>query len=107
MVEVVHITDDREAGLRLQREWQAAQLAIPLVILESPYRATADALVRYLDYLTRDRDRRTVVTVVLPETLPTRWWHPLLRNYLTWRLKWELLFRPGIAVLSVPLLVPD
>jgi hypothetical protein len=44
---------------------------------------------------------------LLPETLPTRWWHPLLRNYLACRLKWTLLFRPGISVLSVPYYAQD
>jgi len=107
IVEAVHITDDRERGEQLQRRWQHIGLTVPLVILESPYRATAEALLRYLDYLLRDPDRRTVVTVVIPETLPTRWWHPLLRNYFAWRLKWSLLFRPGVTVLSVPLLIPD
>lgn len=62
---------------------------------------------RYLDVVERREPGRTVTTIVLPETLPTRWWHPLLRNFLAWRLKWALLFRPHAAVLSVPLLVPD
>jgi hypothetical protein len=103
----VHITDNREDGVQLQREWHQTQLTIPLVVLESPYRATTDALLRYLDYLAREQEGRTLLTVVLSETLPTRWWHPFLRNYLAWRLKWALLFRPGVTVLSVPLLVRD
>jgi hypothetical protein len=83
------------------------RLGLPLVILESPYRETADALIRYIDLLQRTDRSRTVVTVVLPETLPTRWWHPLFRNYLTWRLKWSLLFRPRTSVLSVPYEIAD
>jgi hypothetical protein len=42
------------------------------------------------------------MTVILPELLPTRWWHPLLHNYFAWRLKWVLMFRPRTAVTSVP-----
>jgi len=42
-----------------------------------------------------------------PETLPTRWWHPLLRNYLAWRLKWALLFRPRTSVVGIPYEVAD
>lgn len=103
----VHVTDDRQTATRLRQEWNAMCLGVPLVILESPYRETADALIRYIDVLQREEGSRTVVTVVLPETLPTRWWHPLLRNYLTWRLKWALLFRPGTSVLSVPYEIAD
>jgi len=99
---VVHATDDRKTARQLKREWDEMHLGVPLVILESPYRETGEALIRYIDLLQRTEGRRTVVTVVLPETLPTRWWHPLLRNYLTWRLKWALLFRPRTSVLSVP-----
>jgi amino acid transporter len=98
----VHVTDDRKTAAQLRSEWDSMRLGAPLVILESPYRETAEALIRYIDLLQRTEGGRTVVTVVLPETLPTRWWHPLLRNYLTWRLKWALLFRPMTSVLSVP-----
>ena len=77
------------------------------MVLESPYRATAEALLRYLDLVDRRAGGTVAVTVVLPETLPTRRWHPLLRNYLAWRLKWALLFRERTAVLSVPLRIDD
>jgi amino acid transporter len=106
-IEAVHVTDDRQAGQRLQQQWHELGLPIELAILESPYRATADAIMRYVDYLERETGRRTMVTIVIPETLPTRWWHPLVRNYLAWRLKWSLPFRPGVSVLSVPLLLGD
>jgi amino acid permease-like protein len=103
----VHVTDDRQAGLRVLAEWKALQVGVPMVILESPYRETAEALLRYIDVLQVERGPDLTVIVVLPETLPTRWWHPLLHNYLAWRLKWALLFRPGASVLSVPYFVRD
>ena len=82
-VAAVHVTDDRKAAAQLQTNWNATHLGIPLVVLESPYRETAEALIRYIDFLQSTGGPRTVVTVVLPETMPVRWWHPLLRNYLT------------------------
>jgi amino acid transporter len=107
VVQAVHVTDDRDAGERLRQDWTTLQLDVPLVVLESPYRATTEALLAYLALLEQLGPERTTVTVVLPETLPFRWWHPLLRNYLAWRLKWALLFRPNTVVVSVPLRVPD
>jgi hypothetical protein len=106
-IEAVHVTDDQQRGARVLAEWNAMRLGVPMVVLETPYRATAEALLRYIDLLQHEHGAGTAVTVVLPETLPTRWWHPLLRNYLAWRLKWALLFRPGTSVLSVPYVVRD
>jgi hypothetical protein len=42
------------------------------------------------------------VTVILPESVPARWWHNLLHNQTSLLLKGALLFRPGIIVTSVP-----
>jgi hypothetical protein len=86
----------------LRREWERLQTGIPLVILESPIRAHVGPLLRYLDYVQKPQDPHCLVTVILPELLPTRWWHPLLHNYFAWRLKWVLLFRPQTAVTSLP-----
>ena len=78
-----------------------------MVVLESPFRETAEALLRYIDLLQSECGPQLTVLVVLPETLPTRWWHPFVRNYLAWRLKWALPFRPGTSVLSVPYFAQD
>jgi hypothetical protein len=48
-----------------------------------------------------------MVTVILPEVQPTRWWHPLVHNYFALRLKWILLFRPRTVVASVPYEIHD
>jgi amino acid transporter len=106
-IEAVHVTDDVSAGQRLRAQWDAIESDVPMVLLDSPYRATASALVRYLDAIQKRDERHTFVTIVLPEVLPTRWWHPFLENYLAWRLKWILLFRPRTAVVSVPYAVGE
>lgn len=45
-----------------------------------------------LDFVERS-EAECFITVIVPEVLPTRWWHPLVHNYFAWRLKWILLFR--------------
>jgi amino acid transporter len=102
-VEAVYVTDDLARGEQLRHDWEAFGVDVPLVILDSPIRSYAGALVRYLDFIERrDEPRDWFVTVILPELEPTRWWHPLLHNYFSWRLKWMLLFRPHTVVTSVP-----
>jgi hypothetical protein len=80
---------------------------VPLVVLESPNRAAAEALQDYIDYLRSESPGRIMVMVALAETVATRWWHPLVRNYFASGLKFALLGRPGVTVLSVPLAVRD
>jgi hypothetical protein len=106
-IEAVHVTDDWQHGQQLRAEWDALETGIPLVILESPIRAHSGALVRYLDFIQKHQDPQCYVTVVLPELLPTRWWHPMLHNYFAWKLKWVMLFRHHTAVTSVPYEVKD
>src|SRR6266851_5099890 len=89
-------------GEELRHDWDAAQVGVPLVILDSPVRSFDGALLRYLDFVQKREDPHCFLTVILPELLPTRWWHPLVHNYFAWRLKWVLMFRPRTAVTSVP-----
>jgi amino acid transporter len=106
-VEAVYVTDDRSSGEELRRRWDSLRTGVPMIILDSPYRATDSALLKYLSMVQKREPPHTFITVMLPEILPTRWWHPFVHNYFTWRLKWLLLFRPATAVTSVPYTVRD
>jgi hypothetical protein len=107
-IEGVYVTDNKADGDRLRDQWQRMHIGVPLVVLESPVRSYSRALLRYLDLIEGGSDNRhVVVTVVLPEVLPTRWWHPLVHNYFAWSMKWTLLFRPNTTVTSVPYEVRD
>jgi hypothetical protein len=106
-IEAVYVTDDRSAGEGLRHQWDRLQTGVPMIILDSPYRATASALLKYLDVVQKREPPHTVVTVMLAELQPTHWWHTLVHNYFAWQLKWLLLFRRGTAVTSVPYTVRD
>src|SRR5207248_7640877 len=106
-IEAVYVTDNRSAGEQLREKWDGMHTGVPMIILDSPYRATAGALLRYLSMLQKHEPPHTFITVVLPELLPTRWWHPFIHNYFAWKLKWLLLFRRRTAVTSVPYTVRD
>jgi amino acid transporter len=99
----VHVIDDVEVAARVRERWQGAQLGVPLVLLESPYRSLVGPLLRYIDALQRQQpDATSVVTVLLPEVLPVHWAGQLLHQQTALRLKGALLFRPHTAVTSVP-----
>jgi amino acid transporter len=98
----VHVTDDLEEALELQKEWeQKMGDGNQLVIIESPYRSLVGPLLAYLDSI-REQNPNDTVMVVLPEFVPSRWWEHLLHNQTAFLLKAALLFRPGIVVADVP-----
>jgi amino acid transporter len=100
-VTAVHVTDDLEQADHLRREWEAWGIDIPLLILESPYRAFLGPFLTYIDALD-EREPGALVTVVLPEFVPKHWWENLLHNQTALRLKLALLSRPNTVVTDVP-----
>ena len=102
-IEALHVTDDRAKAGALRERWARRVPGVPLVVVESPYRAWVAAVLRYLDEVDRRAaGRATVTTVVVPEAVPARWWHKLLHKPTALQLKGALLFRPGTVVVSVP-----
>jgi hypothetical protein len=100
-VTAIHINDDEEAIARMRAEWEALGTDIPLVIIESPYRALVNPLMKYIDEIDKQRPADTI-TVVLPEFIARHWWEHALHNQTALRIKAALLFRPGTVVTSVP-----
>lgn len=74
---------------------------MPLVVLDSPYRSILRPLLRFIDEVEKIRND-DVVTVVLPEAVPARWWHHLLHNQTSLLVKGALLFKRKVVVTSVP-----
>lgn len=100
-VTAVYVDFDEEAGDRLKERWDKLGLEVPLVVLPSPYRELTRPLLRYIDRLERKRGDG-LITVVIPEFVPNRWWQHLLHNQSSLLLKGALLFRDGVVVTNVP-----
>jgi hypothetical protein len=85
----------------LRGRWEEWDIGIPLVVLKSPYRSVLRPLVEYVD--TRQRDTLgDLVTIVVPEVVPRRWWEHLLHNKTALYIRGAFLFRPNVVVTSVP-----
>jgi amino acid transporter len=100
-VTAVHITDDEEEIQEMRKRWAELGTDIPLVIIESPYRALIGPLIAYIDEVDSQRPDDTI-TIVLPEFVARHWWEQVLHNQSALRIKAALLFRPGTVVTSVP-----
>ncbi|GAA2158269.1 APC family permease [Actinomadura napierensis] len=99
-LEAVTVAVDAEESQRLQAEWDALDMPVPLKILDSPYREITRPVLAYVKSVRR-RSPRDVVTVFIPEYVVGHWWEQLLHNQSALRLKGRLLFQPGVMVTSV------
>ena len=100
-VTAIYINVDDEATQKLREKWSGWVEGVELVVIASPYRSLIGPLTRYIDRrLTLNPNK--VITVVLPEFVPAKWWHHLLHNQSSLMLKGALLFKPNVIVISVP-----
>ncbi len=97
----VFVETDPESTRRLEERWAKLGFGVPLVVLHSPYRSLLGPLLSYIDDI-QHQDPTRMVTIVIPEFLPRRWWQHLLHNQTALLVKGALLFRPGIVVVDVP-----
>ena len=100
-VTAVYINLDAEATRKLREKWSEWAQGVELVVIASPYRSLVGPLIRYVDRRMKQH-KDQMVTVVLPEFVPARWWHHLLHNQSSLMLKGALLFKPDVIVTSVP-----
>jgi amino acid transporter len=100
-VTAIHITDDLDDAAEIRKRWKAWGTDVPLVILESRYRALTGPLLHYLDAVGKQHPDAPI-TVVLAEYVPRRWWEWPLHNQTALRLKGMLFFRPNTAVVDLP-----
>jgi amino acid transporter len=101
----VLVSDDPAAARRLRGEWQLLLPEVPLVVVESPYRALVGPLLAYLDVLDQAWPAsrpRPITFVVIPEFVARTWWERLLYNQSARRLRGALLGRSGTVVVNVP-----
>jgi amino acid transporter len=100
----VYVETDPARTARLEEKWAQWGLGVPLVVLGSPYRSLLRPLLDYVDKIHARGDDQ-MVTVVLPEFLPGRWWQHALHNQTALLVKGALLYRPNTVVADVPYLL--
>ncbi len=101
----VYVSDDPASSAAMRERWERQVPGVPLVIVESPYRALVGPLMAYLDVLDRawPPDKPPPITfVVIPEYVARHWWERILYNQSARRLRSILLGRPHTVVVDVP-----
>jgi amino acid transporter len=97
----VFVETDPERTRRLEEKWGKWGMGVPLIVLSSPYRSLLGPLLEYVDHLQLRGDNH-IVTIILPEFIPAKWWQHLLHNQTALLIKGSLLFRKNIIVTDVP-----
>jgi len=97
----VFVETDPERTRKLEEKWGKWGMGVPLIVLASPYRSLLGPLIEYIDHL-QMRDENHVVTIVIPEFIPARWWQLGLHNQTALLIKGAMLFRKNVIVTDVP-----
>jgi len=102
----IYFDMDPEEAHRLEEAWFDARLEIPLDIVEAPFRELGPPM---LEEVRRISSREgTVVNVVVPEAVVTRWWQLPLHNQNALFIKRLFLHEERVILTSVPMtLQPD
>ena len=104
-IRAVFISDDPDQAAKVRADFERQVPGVPLVVVESPYRALAGPLLAYLDVLDMawPPDKPEPITfVVIPEYVAKSWWERLLYNQSAKRLRSMLLGRPHTVIVNVP-----
>ena len=100
-VRAVYVEVDPSSTMALRRDWTAWDIDVPLEILRSPFRSVLRPLADFVAALQR-RGEADLVTVVVPEIVPRRWWEHLLHNKTALYIRTAFLFSANVVVVAVP-----
>ncbi len=103
-IEAVHVSISEEATAKLQREWAAMNIQVPLRVLESPYRDISMPLIKYIKKHRSDHGSE-VVTVYTPQYIVGHWWETFLHNHTSRRIRHKLALVHGVVIALVPWLL--
>jgi cobalamin biosynthesis protein CobD/CbiB len=97
----VYVSINPSEVKKVQEKWDKIDIA-PLVILPSPYRSVLESLKQYIDKLAEENPE-SIITVVISEFVPRKWWHNLLHNQTGLIVSRMLLYNSNVIVSSVPM----
>ena len=103
-VRAVYVEVDPDTSAELQRRWNEWDIGVELTVVASPYRSILRPLTEYVNSLI-EQGQSDLVTVVVPEIVPRRWWGHLLHNKTSLFIRTAFLFRPNVVVTAVPYLI--
>ncbi len=100
-IRALYVALDPKQTDRFKSIWEEWGIeGISLVILNTQFRSVVRPLLDYIDELQKEEPNQ-LITVVLPEFVPKKWWHQMLHNQTALLIHGMLLFKRGVVVTSV------
>lgn len=101
-VTAVHVSINTEDAIKVKQKWENWGQDVRLVVLESPYRLLVEPLLEYIEEIERRRQPDEIITIVVPQFVPGRWYHNLLHTQTAFWLRMALIAKKDIVITDVP-----
>lgn len=101
-ITAVNIQIEPEDTIKLLEKWQIWGDGVRLVVLDSPYRLLHEPLLQYIESITGQMQANEILTIVVPQFVPKKWWANALHTQTAWGLRLALMFKKGIVITDVP-----
>lgn len=101
-ITAVHVSFDAEDASRIAGKWSIYGDGTRLVILDSPYRLMIEPIMTYIERIRSQQQPNEILTIVVPQFVPRRWWQNLLHHQTAILLRFGLLLKPGVVIVEVP-----
>ena len=101
-VTAVHVSIDEEETKKLQQKWDTWGNGKRLVILESQYRLMIEPLLDYILELNQNRIENEMITIVIPQFIPRRFWTNALHMRTADTLRKVLIGLKDVVIVEVP-----
>jgi amino acid transporter len=101
-ITAVNIQIDPNDTIKLLEKWQIWGDGVRLVVLDSPYRLLHEPLLQYIETITAHMQANEILTIVVPQFIPKKWWANALHTQTAWGLRLALMFKTGIVITDVP-----
>jgi hypothetical protein len=101
-VTAVYVSIDPVEAEKVRLKWETWGGGVRLVILESPYRLLIEPLPAYISQTIAVRQANEMISIVVPQSVPKRWWANALHTQTALTLRMALMFKRGIVITEVP-----
>jgi len=101
-ITAVHVSMDTDETEQIKEKWDTWGEGVRLVILDSPYRLLIEPLLDYIEDIAEKRQPNEIITIIVPQFVPGRWYHNLLHTQTAFILRLALMFKRGIVITDVP-----
>ena len=107
IIEIYHISTDKTQTEHLRQQYAKLNVDFPLVVEEAPYRNVNEMLLAHVDKRQHELKEHQMLTVVLPQFVIRQWWHNVLHNQTSIRLRSSMLKMRNVAVITIPYIINE